>query len=82
MYSQVDKMVPVAQKYEQELVERGVITQDKAQEMKDAICNRLEAAYHKSKDHKFTSEEWATSEWEKIKKLDPKTQQQTGLPKD
>jgi len=50
--------------------------------MKDTITNRLEAAYIKSKGHKFTSEDWATSEWEKIKTLDPKTQQQTGLPKD
>lgn len=54
MYSQVDKMVPVAKKYEDELIKRGVITDAKAQEMKDTIINRLEKAYHKSKDHKFT----------------------------
>jgi 2-oxoglutarate dehydrogenase E1 component len=69
MYKQVNKMVPVVEKYEQQLIDEGVLTTDVAVQMKEKVMEIFEGAYLKSKQHTFTSEEWETPQWEEIKTL-------------
>jgi len=61
-------MTPVIKKYEKELIEDGVLTQDEWNNMKNNIKDRLNDAYVKSKDYKYDLEDWMTKEWEEIKK--------------
>ena len=82
MYKQVAKMEPVARKYENQLIEQGVVTEKKVKEMKEFIHNTFEAAYMKSKGHKFEAEDWVTPQWEKIKELKVKEQIMSGIPID
>ena len=44
-------MVPVARKYEQELLDSGVITEEELKTMQENIRSQLESAYVKSKTH-------------------------------
>ncbi len=62
-------MKPVAEKYEAQLIEEGVITQDQSNQMKTKIRNELERAYDASKSHNFKIEEWTSEEWEGIKQV-------------
>lgn len=70
MYKNVAKMTPVAKKYENQLVEEGVISTEEVDKLKNRIKAELERAYDASKSHKFTLEEWKSEEWEEIKKID------------
>ena len=60
-------MIPVAQKYENELVQNGTITEEQVKKMKDKIVGELNKAYEASKSHHFNIEEWKSPEWEDIK---------------
>ncbi len=45
MYKVVDKMTPVARKYEQQLIEEGTLSAEAANQMKQSIKDKLEASY-------------------------------------
>lgn len=51
-------MKPVADKYEAQLIEEGVLTQEESDKMKERIRAELERAYEASKNHKPKIEEW------------------------
>lgn len=63
-------MTPVARIYENELIQKGVLTEETVQKMKDNIKTQLEKAYAESKDLSYKAEDWVTEEWEAIKKVD------------
>jgi len=64
MYKQVDKMVPVGQIFQKELIDKKVCTEDEIQAMKEKINDHLEDAYTKSKKLEYKAEDWVTPEWE------------------
>jgi 2-oxoglutarate dehydrogenase E1 component len=72
-------MKPVADKYEEQLVSEGVLSEAETKTMKDRIKVELERAYEASKNHKFKIEEWKSEEWEGIKDVS-KFGKDTGLP--
>jgi len=80
MYKVVDKMTPVARKYEAQLIAEGTTTEQEVAEIKKRIQDRLEAAYIKSKDYHYEAEEWKTSEWENVKQLDKDAAKSSGVP--
>lgn len=60
-------MKPVAEKYEEQLLNEGVLTPEESQRLKKRIRDELERAYEASKSHQFKIEEWKSEEWEGIK---------------
>lgn len=69
MYKRVGQMKPVAEKYEAQLIQEGVITQEQSDQMKNRVKVELERAYEASKSHNFKIEEWTSEEWEGIKQV-------------
>lgn len=69
MYKQVSKMIPVVDKFQNQLIEEGVLTKEEAKAIKDKVTDRFEEAYVNSKKHTFTSEDWVTPQWEEIMTL-------------
>ena len=72
MYKQVDKMVPVARKYEKQLLEDGTMTQEEIDKEKGVAQAQLEEAYVKSKNLQYKAEDWVTDEWAEIMQIDQK----------
>ena len=69
-------MKPVADIYEEQLIAEGVLTPEKAEELKSRCRAELEKAYESSKSHDFKIEEWTSEQWESVKegaKFDEKT---------
>jgi 2-oxoglutarate dehydrogenase complex dehydrogenase (E1) component-like enzyme len=56
-------MTPVARIYEQQLLNSGVIDQNKLAQMKSVINGILEDSYTKSKSLEYKAEDWMTEEW-------------------
>jgi polyhydroxyalkanoate synthesis regulator phasin len=48
-------MVPSVDKYQQQLIDEGVLTQEQAANMKQEVMGKFEEAYNKSKSHTFKS---------------------------
>ena len=67
MYKRVAQMKPVAEIYEQQLLSEGVLTPEKANELKARVKVELDRAYEASKSHDFKLEEWTSEQWESIK---------------
>ncbi len=67
MYKRVAQMKPVAEIYEKQLLDEGVLTSEKANELKSRVKVELERAYEASKSHEFKIEEWTSDQWESIK---------------
>lgn len=78
MYKKIAQMKPVAEKYENQLIKEGVLTQEEATKLKDRVKKELERGYEASKSHKFTIEEWKSEEWEGLKDVS-KFGKDTGL---
>lgn len=56
-------MTPVFEKYSNQLLSEGVITQKELDEMKERVWGILEADFAASKNYKPTSAEWVSSTW-------------------
>lgn len=81
MYKKIAQMTPVAQKYENELLSNGTISEEQVKKMKDRIVAELNKAYEASKSHKFDIEDWRSPEWEAIKESDKYGKlKETGVP--
>jgi 2-oxoglutarate dehydrogenase E1 component len=74
-------MVPIAQKYEAELLGNGTLTKEELDTLKSRIIVELNRAYDASKSHKFNIEDWKSPEWEAIKHSEKYGQlKETGVP--
>ena len=71
-------MIPVEKKFEQELLESGVLSEEQAEGIKNDCSKQLNEAYNNSKSHEFNIEEWTSPEWEAVRKIDGKARE-TGL---
>ena len=80
MYKKISEMIPVARKYEKELLDNGTVDQVTIDRMKKKINLNLEDSYQKSKDYKFKAENWVTAEWEAIKGKPIEKAIVTGMP--
>ena len=67
MYKRVAEMIPVADKYEDQLIAEGVLTKEETTKMKAKITGEIDKSYEASKNHQFKIEEWKSEEWEGIK---------------
>ncbi|KAI8915104.1 thiamine diphosphate-binding protein [Entophlyctis helioformis] len=67
MYQKISQMTPVLEKYIQQLLAEGSVTQAEVDSMKQRIWNILEENYTASKDYKASSKEWVSSSWTDIK---------------
>lgn len=65
-------MTRVDKKFEKELVDNGVMTQEECEEVKKQIEKELQDAFDKSKTEEFNINDWVTPEWEGIKKVEGK----------
>ena len=79
MYKQVDKMTPVARLYERKLIDDGTLTLDECNEMRKRINDIMEEEYERSKTLVYKSEDWVTSEWDKIKIWDVNEAKKSGV---
>jgi 2-oxoglutarate dehydrogenase E1 component len=57
-------MKPVIEKYTQQLLDEGSVTQAEVDQMKSRIMGMLEEEYEASKNYKGTSQEWVSSSWQ------------------
>lgn len=62
-------MTPVARIYEKQLLDTGVITNEKLDSMKKFINDNLEASYAKSKNLEYKAEDWVTEEWSALREV-------------
>ncbi|KAJ3088075.1 2-oxoglutarate dehydrogenase E1 component [Physocladia obscura] len=60
-------MTPVAEKYIQQLLAEGTVTEADVKEIKDKVWNILEKNYADSKTYKPTPKEWLSSDWADMK---------------
>ncbi|KAJ3403510.1 hypothetical protein HDU80_004076 [Chytriomyces hyalinus] len=67
MYEKVKKMVPVAEKYIQQLLSEGTVTEAEVKDVKERIWAILEKNYEDSKSYKPTPKEWVSSTWANMK---------------
>jgi len=63
MYKKIKNMVPVIQKYIDQLLSEGEVTSAEIEGMKTRIWNMLEENYEASKTYKANSIEWVSSTW-------------------
>ncbi|KAJ3192839.1 2-oxoglutarate dehydrogenase E1 component [Irineochytrium annulatum] len=63
MYEKINSMTPVVQKYTDQLVAEGTLSEAEAKEMKDRIWNILEERYADSKNYHPNNKEWVSSNW-------------------
>lgn len=73
-------MVPVAQKYEKELIGDGVLTEATIKSMRDDAKSQLEEGYKNSKNTEYKAEDWVTDEWAEIMKVDQGEAIWSGVP--
>ncbi|KAH6581276.1 hypothetical protein BASA61_009164 [Batrachochytrium salamandrivorans] len=67
MYEKINQMTPVLEKYIQQLLGEGSVTQEEVDAMKTRIWDILEEHYVISKDYKASSKEWVSSSWSGIR---------------
>lgn len=58
MYKKIASLKPVSELYKAKLINEGVITIKEADESVKKINDFMEAAFEKSKTHKFKQEDW------------------------
>ncbi|TPX64684.1 oxoglutarate dehydrogenase (succinyl-transferring) [Spizellomyces sp. 'palustris'] len=63
MYQRIAGMTPVLDKYIQQLLAEGSVTQEEVDEMKKRVWGILEENYVASRDYKASSKEWQSSTW-------------------
>ncbi|EGF84102.1 hypothetical protein BATDEDRAFT_34093 [Batrachochytrium dendrobatidis JAM81] len=63
MYQKINQMTPVLEKYIQQLLGEGSVTQEEVDAMKKRVWGILEEHYILSKDYKASSKEWVSSTW-------------------
>jgi 2-oxoglutarate dehydrogenase E1 component len=63
MFQHIAKMTPVLEKYSNQLLSEGIISQAELDAMKQRIWGVLEADFSSSKNYKPTSAEWVSSTW-------------------
>ncbi len=63
MYQKIAKMTPVLEKYAQQLIREGVVSEADVAAMKQRIWGIMEDEFAKSKDYKSNSAEWVSSTW-------------------
>ena len=71
MYSKINTMESVFEKYSSELVKKNVVTREQVDQL---VCNytqNYEQEYLNSKSGKFTTSEWKAHSWEKVLELSP-----------
>ena len=67
MYQRINQMTPVLEKYIQQLLAEGSVSQSEVDGMKKRIWDVLEENYSASKDYKASSKEWVSSSWSGMK---------------
>ncbi|KAJ3347699.1 2-oxoglutarate dehydrogenase E1 component [Entophlyctis luteolus] len=67
MYERIKKMTPVAEKYIQQLLSEGTVSEMEVKLMKDRVWAILEKNYLDSKTYKPTPKEWIASDWANMK---------------
>ena len=63
MYKQISSHPRSLDIYEKQLLDEGIMTKEDFDEQKKIVLDFMEEAYKKSKDHKFSPEDWQSPEW-------------------
>lgn len=71
MYSKIEKMVPIYQKYSQKLIAEGVISKKDYIEAENHYTQALTRAYMTSKEESFNVSDWKAKPWEVVGSLIP-----------
>ncbi|EAR96872.1 oxoglutarate dehydrogenase (succinyl-transferring), E1 component (macronuclear) [Tetrahymena thermophila SB210] len=66
MYSKIEKMTPVYQKYSKRLLDEGVITQAEIEELEKHYTQALTRSYMTSKEESFNVADWKAKPWEVV----------------
>ncbi len=82
MYERVNKMKNVLDKYEDQLIEEGILTREEAKtEYRDRIWKHMMDNYEIARQKEAEKAIWVTSEWDTIKLPENLTEfRNTGLP--
>jgi len=82
MYERVNKMKNVLDKYEDQLIEEGILTKEEAKtEYRDRIWKHMMDNYEIARQKEAEKAIWVTSEWDTIKLPENLTEfRNTGLP--